>query len=112
MCSCAQLLHAMHLADPSLVCKKFVFKLPFTLQKLGRRVTFSQDSLPFLASPALLLQNIIFIDEASIVTDKYTRSDVYVWCDKHDLSCSDVCPRPLPKEGSVTARSIVTASAP
>lgn len=106
-----QLLHAMHEADPDLVRRKIFFKHSFTAQELQQRITFAQTCLALHALPAGLLKNIIFIDEASIVINKYTESDVYVWCDRHDLSFSDVCPRQLPKEGSVTVRFIVAVSA-
>lgn len=106
-----QLLHAMHEADPDLVHRKIFFKHSFTTQELEQRMAFAKDCLQLHALPGGLLQNIIFIDEASIVIDKYTKSDVYVWCDRHDLSFSDVCPRKLPKEGSVTVRFIVAVTA-
>ena len=106
-----QLLHAMHEADPDLVRRKIFFKHSFTTQELQQRIAFAEACLALHAQPAGLLQNIIFIDEASIVINKYTQSDVYVWCDRHDLSFSDVCPRKLPKEGSVTVRFIVAVSA-
>jgi hypothetical protein len=103
--------HAAQLATGThnLVQRKIFFKHSFTTQELELRVAFAQSCLTRHALPGGLLQNIIFTDEASVVINKYTQSDVYVWCDRHDPSFSDVCPRRLPKEGSVTVRFIVAS---
>lgn len=106
-----QLLHAMHEVDPDLVRRKIFFKHSFTPDELGQRMRFATFCLGMQQVSGHLLSNTIFIDESSIVINKHTKSDVYVWCDKHDLNFSDVCPRKLPKEGSVTVRFIVAVSA-
>ena len=102
-----QLLQAMHKHDPSLVRRKIFFKHSFTMAELDERV---KDCADLQVKTGLMTTNTIYIDESSIVINKYTESDVYVWCDKHDLNFSDVCHRKLPKEGSVTVRFIVAVS--
>lgn len=106
-----QLLHAMHIHDPDLVRRKIFFKHSFTPDQLEERLQYARARLQHLKNIPFHPENIIFIDESSIVINKSTKSDVYVWCDKHDINFSDVCPRKLPKEGSVTVRFIVAVSA-
>lgn len=106
-----QLLHAMHFHDPDLVRRKIFFKHSFTAEQLSERVQYAKDRLQTLRTITFHPQHIIFIDESSIVINKHTKSDVYVWCDKHDINFSDVCHRKLPKEKSVTVRFIVAVSA-
>lgn len=106
-----QLLHAMHHADPSLVRRKLFFKHAFTPSELKARMDYAALCLRAQQIWGNLLSNTIFIDESSIVIDKLTASDVWVWCDKHDLDFSDVVPRQLPKGGKVTIRFIVAVSA-
>lgn len=106
-----QLLHAMHVHDPDLVRRRIFFKHSFTPDQLEERLQYAKARLHHLEKIPFHPQNIIFIDESSIVINKSTKSNVYVWCDKHDINFSDVCPRKLPKEGSVTVRFIVAVSA-
>lgn len=109
--SAEELLHAMHDADPSLVRRKMFFKHAFTPSELEQRMTFAAWCKLQQERYGDLLTNTIFIDESSIVIDKSTTSDVWVWCDKHDLNSSDVCPRKLPREGYVKVHFIVAVSA-
>ncbi len=107
----AQLLTAMHRADSSLVFKKIFFKHTLTPAELLERSAFGQDALERLQADPHFLENTIFIDEASIVINDKTRSDVHVWCDKYDLSFTDVCPLPLHKGEEITVRWICAVSA-
>jgi hypothetical protein len=109
--SAEELLNAMHQADPSLVRRKMFFKHAFTPSELEQRMQFASWCTMQEEQYGDLLSNTIFIDESSIVIDKSTTSDVWVWCDKHDLNFSDVCPRKLPKEGRVKLHFIVAVSA-
>jgi hypothetical protein len=106
-----QLLHAMHTADPSLVRRKLFFKHNFTVQELEERVAYAWNCMQAQQSWPDFLNHTIYIDESSFVVDKYTESDVWVWCDKHDLNFSDVVPRKL-KQGnkSLTVKFIVAVT--
>lgn len=109
--SAEELLHAMHQADPSLVRRKMFFKHAFTPSELEQRRSFASWCTTQEEQYGDLLSNTIFIDESSIVIDKSTKSDVWVWCDKHDLNFTDVRPRKLPKGGHVKLHFIVAVSA-
>jgi hypothetical protein len=107
-----QLLHAMHDADPSLVRRKLFFKHDFTVQELQQRVEYAKYCLRVDEEWPAFLAHTIYIDESSFRVDKYTESDVWVWCDKHDLNFSDVVPRQLKKGNkSVTVKFIVAVTA-
>lgn len=107
----AQLLVAMHKADPSMVYRKIFFKHTLTPKEMKERSAFGEDMLKRLEADPDFLQNVIFIDEASIVISDKTRSDVHAWCDKHDLSFTDVCPVPVHKGEEITVRWICAVSA-
>ena len=107
----AQLLDAMHKADKSLVYRKIFFKHTLTPSELEERSAFGEDMLSRLEADPNFYKNIIFIDEASIVISDKTRSDVHAWCDKHDLSFTDVCPIPVHKGEEITVRWICAVSA-
>lgn len=107
-----QLLHAMHDADPSLVRRKLFFKHSFTTQELQERVDYAKHCLGIQEGWPAFLNHTIYIDESSFTVDKYTESDVFVWCDKHDLNFSDVVPRKLKKgHKHVTVKFIVAVTA-
>jgi hypothetical protein len=111
-----QLLHAMHMADPTLVRRKIFFKHLFTANELAARQQFAKDCLRYwLFWPRHLgnfQQHVIFIDESSIAVNKFTKSDVYVWCDDSDVRFRDVCPRQLRKKGDgIVVRFIVAVTA-
>jgi hypothetical protein len=106
----AQLLEAMHQADPALVYRKVFFKHTLTPSELEQREAFASNMLSQLAANPDILPNTIYIDEASIVISKDTRSDVRVWCDKYDLSFTDVCPVPDHKGQPITVRWICAVS--
>jgi hypothetical protein len=106
-----QLLHAMHLAEPSLVRRKLFFKHSFTEQELQERMDYAKWCLNKLSVEPDFLQHTIYIDESSFIVDKYTESDVWVWCDKHDLNFSDVVGRQLKKGHKfVTVKFIVAVT--
>jgi hypothetical protein len=107
----AQLLTAMHRADPSLVYRRVFFKHTLTPKEMRERSAFGEDMLKRLKDDPNFTNNIIFIDEASIVINEKTRSDVRAWCDKHDLSFTDVCPMPVHKGEEITVRWICAVSA-
>jgi hypothetical protein len=107
-----QLLHAMHDADPSLVRRTLFFKHDFTVQELQQRVEYAKYCLKVDEEWPAFLAHTIYIDESSFRVDKYTESDVWVWCNKHDLNFSDVVPRKLKKGNkSVTVKFIVAVTA-
>jgi hypothetical protein len=110
-----QLLHAMHMADPSLVRRKIFFKHLFTPKELAARQKFAFECLCYLMFwPRHLgnfLEHIIFIDESSLAVNKFTKSDVFVWCDDADVCFRDVCPRQLRKGPGIVVRFIVAVSA-
>lgn len=109
-----QLLHAMHMADPTLVRRKIFFKHLFTPNELAARQQFALDCLRYwIFFPRHLgnfLDHIIFIDESSIAVNKFTHSDVYVWCDGNDVSFRDLCPRQLAKGAGIVVRFIVAVT--
>lgn len=109
-----QLLRAMHLADATLVRRKIFFKHLFTPKELEARQRFALQCLQYwLLWPSHLgnfLDHIIFIDESSIAVNKFTHSDVYVWCDGTDVSFRDVCPRQLAKGSGIVVRFIVAVT--
>lgn len=109
--SYAQLLVAMHKADPSLVFRRIFFKHCLTAAEMMERCAFGADMLRQLVNNPSLLTNTIFLDEASIVISEKTRSDVHVWCDKHDLSFTDVCPIKHHKGDPITLRWICAVTA-
>lgn len=74
-----QLLDAMHAVDPDLVRRKIFFKHSFTPEELEKRRLFAASCLAMHHLSGHLLSNTIFIDESSIVINKHTKSDVYVW---------------------------------
>ena len=70
----AQLLVAMHKADPTLVYRKIFFKHTLTPAELLERSGFGAEALQKLRADPDFLKKIIFIDEASIViSDKTER---------------------------------------
>jgi hypothetical protein len=109
-----QLLHAMRMADPTLARRKIFFKHLFTAKELASRREFAMSCLRYwMFWPSQLgnfLEHIIFIDESSIAVNKFTRSDVYVWCDSSDVSFRDVCPRQLAKGPGIVVRFIVAVT--
>lgn len=106
-----QLLAAMHHYDPTLVRRKIFLKHSFTPMELDQRVTYAADLLrQFKANPQVL-QNTIYIDEASIVISDKTKSDIHVWCERHDLNFTDVCPMPLKKGETIVVRWICAVTA-
>lgn len=107
----AHLLVAMHKADPTLVYRKIFFKHTLTPAELLERSGFGAEALQKLRADPDFLKKIIFIDEASIVISDKTRSDVHAWCDKYDLSFTDVCPIPLHKGEEIVVRWICAVSA-
>lgn len=107
----AQLLVAMHKADRSLVYRKIFFKHTLTPAELLERSGFGAAALERLRADPRFLSKIIFIDEASIVINDKTKSDVHAWCDMYDLSFTDVCPIPLHKGEEITVRWICAVSA-
>lgn len=107
----AQLLAAMHRADRTLVYRKVFFKHTLTPKEMRERSAFGEDMLKRLEADPNFCKNTIFIDEASIVINDKTKSDVRAWCDKHDLSFTDVCPIPVHKGEEITVRWICAVSA-
>lgn len=107
----AQLLIAMHKADPSLVSRRIFFKHCLTGDEMLERYAFGADMLRQLVNNPSLLTHTIFLDEASLVISEKTRSDVHVWCDKHDLSFTDVCPIKHHKGDPIMLRWICAVTA-
>ena len=107
----AQLLVAMHKADPSLVFRRIFFKHCLTAAEMMERCAFGASMLLQLLNNPSLLTNTIFLDEASLVISEKARSDVHAWCDKHDLSFTDVCPIKHHTGGPITLRWICAVSA-
>lgn len=106
-----QLLTAMKAYDPTLQYRRIFFKHQLTPQQREERSNFAKAMLDKLAADASILPNTIYIDEASIVLSGRTRSDVHVWCDKYDMSFTDVCPVPLKPNEDITVRWICAVSA-
>ena len=106
-----QLLAAMHHFDPTLVRRKIFLKHTFTPTELEQRMTYAQDMLTQMKANPDVLQNTIYIDEASIVISDKTKSDVHVWCEAHDLNFTDVCPIPLHKGEKIVVRWICAVTA-
>lgn len=107
----AQLLTAMHKADPSLVFRRIFFKHALTATEMLERKGFGADMLAQFMNNPSLLTNTIFIDEASFVLSEQTRSDVHVWCDKHDLCFTDFCPVKHHKGDPITVRWVAAVTA-
>lgn len=103
------------MADPGLVRRKIFFKHLFTPTQLAARQQFAGDCLRYwLFWPKPLgnfLDHIIFIDESSLAVNKFTKSDVFVWCDDADVYFRDVCPRQLRKGPGIVIRFIVAVTA-
>lgn len=107
----AQLLTAMKKADNTLVYRRIFYKHQLTAAQMQERCGFATRMITQLAHEPRLCINTIHIDEAQIVINDKTRSDVHAWCDKHDLSFTDVCPIPLPQGQEIAVKWICAVSA-
>jgi hypothetical protein len=107
----AQLLAAMHFYEHTLVYRRVFLKHSFTPAELRQRMAFSADMLRRHAESDDFLTRTIYIDEASLVISEKTKSDIRVWCEKNDLSFTDVCPIKYHKGKEVTVRWICAVTA-
>lgn len=92
--SADQLRAAMRDADEALVRRRVTFKRVLSTSQKAARVKAAVELLRRLASDPNFLQNIVFIDETTIVLFGEDPKAVHVWCDKNDVHFHDVCPIP------------------
>jgi hypothetical protein len=104
-----QLRAAMHDADPDLVRRRITFKRALSKEEKAERVTRAKGLIERLAVEPSLLQNMVFIDETSIVLQGGNHDSVAVWCDKHEVNFSDVCPIPVGHKSDPTKVHIIAA---
>ena len=107
--SVAQLRAAMHAADPDLVRRRIAFKRALSKEEKEERVKTAQELIQQYERDSSLLQNMIFIDETSIVLQGGGHEHVAVWCDKHDVDFNDVCPLPIGHKQEPTKVHIIAA---
>lgn len=89
--SVAQLRAAMHAADPDLVRRRITFKCALSKEEKEARVKTAQELIQQYERDTSFLQNMIFIDETSIVLQGGGHEHVAVWCDKHDVDFVSTC---------------------
>ena len=107
--SVAQLRAAMHAADPDLVRRRITFKRALSKEEKEERVKTAQELIQQYERDPSFLQNMIFIDETSIVLQGGGHEHVAVWCDKHDVDFNDVCPLPIGHKQEPTKVHIIAA---
>jgi hypothetical protein len=105
----AQLRAAMHDADPDLVRRRITFKRALSKEEKAERVATAKGLIERHAGDPSLLQNMIFIDETTIVLQGGNHEAVAVWCDKHDVNFNDVCPLPVGHKSEPTKVHIIAA---
>lgn len=107
--SVAQLRAAMHAADPDLVRRRITFKRALSKEEKEERVKTAQQLIQEYERDPSFLQNMIFIDETSIVLQGGGHEHVAVWCDKHDVDFNDVCPLPIGHKQEPTKVHVIAA---
>jgi hypothetical protein len=93
-CTPDQLREAMHSVDPTLVRRRVTFKRVLSPSEKADRVATAQKLLQRHANEPGFLDNMVFIDETSIVLFGEDKEALHVWCDKNDVHFHDVCPIP------------------